>query len=330
MVFLSICIPSYNRARFLPDLLKSIVLEYDEGVEIVICDNGSTDETEEVALSWQENYPRIVYERFEKNVGPDRCFLRSVEMAQGTYAWLMGDDDILEPGALQRVLNELKKCPELQGITVNRIAYDFYLQKKWMEKDALKRSEDIFFSNSKTCLESLFTLFGFLSAQIIKRESWLSVAREETNLSSYYNAYVLVYIIGRMIQKNPCWYFIHTPCVGWRSGNDSFAQELGEYRRFALDLNGYVHIAKGLFKEDFSFYRKIMNQICSFHLVAHIRGMKWKGILRKQLKREAFALSFSKLKNLKSFWWPFLPTLLTPTWMLRIFRTLYRSYRKAS
>ncbi len=329
MVFLSICIPSYNRARFLPDLLKSITLQYNDRVEIVICDNGSTDETEEVSLSWQENHPRIVYERFEKNVGPDRCFLKSVEKASGTYCWLIGDDDVLEPGGLQKVLEVLEKNSELEGITVNRAAYDFSLQRRWMEPDSLKRNEDKKFHESNKCLSELFTLFGFLSAQIVKRSSWMDVVEKETDLPLYYNAYVLVYIIGRMIQKKPAWYFIHTPCIGWRSGNDSFAQELGAYRRFILDLSGYLQITQALFKEDSLLYRNIMNKICSLHLVAHVRSMKWNGLLKKTIRKEALFLSFSKLKHLKSFWFPFLPIFLSPTWLLKIARFAYRKYQEA-
>ncbi len=325
MIFLSCCIPSYNRAKFLPDLLESIVLQYDERIEIVICDNGSTDETEQVALEWQKKYPRIVYERIEKNIGPDRCFIRSVELARGTYCWLMGDDDIVEKGGLDRVFKALEENPGVTGITVNRAAYDVTLQKRWMESDALKRKEDKVFYKEEAFFEDLFTLFGFLSAQIVKRNDWMEIAREEKEVPLYYNAYVLIYIIGRMMQKKPYWLFLHTPCIGWRSGNDSFAQQLGTYRRFVQDVVGYLDITKGLFVANDSLYRNVMNQVCSLHLLAHIRGMKWSGFFTLKNWIETFILSFVKLRHLSSFWWPFLPTLLSPTWALRGVRFMYRS-----
>ena len=329
MIFLSCCIPSYNRAKFLPDLLQSIVLQYDERVEIVICDNGSTDGTEAVALEWQKKYPRIVYERFEKNVGPDRCFIRSVERASGTYCWLLGDDDILEPEGLKNVLKTLEEKPHVTGITVNRAAYDITLQKRWIEPDAARRKEDKVFYKTDTFFEELYTLFGFLSAQIVKKEAWMEIVEKDVEIASYYNAYALIYIIGRMMQKQPYWVFLHTPCIGWRSGNDSFAQQLGVYRRFLLDLNGYLDITRGLLRQDPSLYQNVMNQICRMHLVAHIRGMKWSGFFTLKIWTKTLFISFSKLKTLSSFWWPFLPTLLSPTWALRAFRFVYRRCQTA-
>src|SRR3989338_3800276 len=254
MIQLSICIPSYNRAKFLPDLLQSIVSQYTEQVEVVICDNGSIDETKEVVLSWQRKYPRIFYKKLQENIGPDRCFLHSVELASGLFCWLMGDDAIIETGGIARVLRALSS--DITGITVHRAAYDVLLQKRWIEQSSM--TQDYNFTKAKDCFTQLFSLFGFLSAQIVHKEKWQAVVIEE-DVSPYFNAYILIYIIGRMIQKDPNWHYIHTPCVGWRSGNDSFAKELGRYGRFILDVTGYTSIAKGLFSTQKDLYRIALN-----------------------------------------------------------------------
>ena len=322
---LSICIPSYNRGKFLPDLLSSIVAQYDERVEIVICDNGSQDYTEALVRSWMDRYPRIVYERFEKNVGPDRCFLRSVEMASGSFCWLMGDDDIIEPGALNRVLEALKE--DLTGITVNRAAYDVHLKKRWMEPSK-KRDDDRLFLDAEECFSSLFVLFGFLSAQIVKRSAWLAIAEKE-EVSSYFNAYVLIYIIGRMIQEEPRWLYMHTPSVGWRSGNDSFAKELGRYKRFELDVIGYGSIAKGLFSKQNTVYKKIMKEVCSTHLLGHVRDLKFKEGYPPFVFK-GILLCLPKLYNISAFWVKVLPALLIPGCLLRTMRPLYRLCVKGS
>lgn len=320
---LSICIPSYNRAHCLPDLLHSIVKQYDERVEIVICDNGSWDATEEVVHQWQKEYPRITYERFIKNVGPDRCFLKSVEMGSGTFCWLMGDDDIIEPGGLNKVLDSLDVS--LTGITVNRAAYDLSLQKRWMEPSQ-GRDQDRLFQEADSCFSSLFVLFGFLSAQIVKRSLWLSVVEEE-DVSLYFNAYVLIYIIGRMIQKDPRWLYIHTPCVGWRSDNDSFAQQLGSQGRFALDVIGYSAITKGLFKNQKKLEMRIMNRVCSLHFLGHLRKIKLSS-QRDISMRKTLSFCFTHLIKIPSFWYKLLPALLIPRKVLLSLRPLYRYYKK--
>ncbi|MES2200355.1 MAG: glycosyltransferase family 2 protein [Chlamydiota bacterium] len=320
---LSICIPSYNRAHCLPDLLHSIISQYDERIEIVICDNGSSDETEEVVRSWQKLYPHIIYERFAKNVGPDRCFLRSVELGSGTFCWLMGDDDIIEPEGLKKVLESLDDS--LTGITVNRAAYDLSLQRRWMEP-AQGRDQDRLFQDAASCFSSLFVLFGFLSAQIIRRSLWLSIVEEE-DVSLYFNAYVLIYIIGRMIQKNPNWLYIHTPCVGWRSDNDSFAKQLGSHGRFTLDILGYKVIAKGLFNNQKRLHIKIMNKVCSLHFLGHVRKIKLSS-QRDLPIRKTFFLCLKHLTKIPSFWYKLLPVLLAPRRMLLILRPLYRYCKK--
>ena len=318
-ILLSICIPSYNRAHCLPDLLQSIVKQYDERVEIVICDNGSSDNTKEVAHFWQQEYPRIVYERIEKNVGPDRCFLKSVEIGSGAFCWLMGDDDIIEPGGLDKVLGSLDES--LTGITVNRAAYDSSLSKRWMEPSQ-DRNQDRLFLDADSCLSSLFVLFGFLSAQVVKRSLWLSIVEEE-EVSLYFNAYVLIYIISRMIQKDPKWLYIHTPCVGWRSDNDSFAQQLGSHGRFTLDIVGYKAITKGLFSDQKKMHIKIMNKVCSLHFFGHLRKLKMASKRDVSIKK-SFSLCFTHLTEIPSFWYKLLPVLLIPRRLLVTIRPLYR------
>ncbi len=313
---LSICIPSYNRAKFLPDLLNSIVSQYDERVEIVISDNGSIDGTEALVRTWQQKYPRIVYERFTKNVGPDRCFMRSVELASGTFCWLMGDDDIIEQGGLERVLNALSDS--LTGITVNRFAYDSSLQKKWIEPSITGLDKDTLFIDAKRCFSSIFVLFGFLSAQIIRKSAWISVIKQE-DVSPYFNAYVLVYIMGRMIQKEPSWLYIDMPCVGWRSGNDSFAAELGRYRRFKLDVLGYDSILQGLFSKDKPFLKQMLTRVLQVHLLGHVRDLKftssgfvWQGL----------TLCLPRFYKLTAFWMSLFPLLCVPKSLLLFARKL--------
>lgn len=325
---LSICIPSFNRAAFLPDLLQSILSQYDPRVEVVVCDNGSQDETEALMAKWQEAYSWIVYERLEKNIGPDLCIVKSIEKASGEYCWLMGDDDIIERQGLSTVLKALEEeFPDITGMTVNRRAYDFSLQTSWMEKGVLTRKKDQLFLEATSCFEELFPLFGFLSSQVVKRDLWRQAVNQEgEKLFLKCNAYLLIYLIGRMIQQDPYWLYLHTPCVGWRSGNDSFAKQLGVYGRFTLDVIGYEEVAASLFTKDSLLYRKSLNQVCSSHLLAHIRALKWKGFM-KGLYIKTIVLCFSRLKNSCFFWTLLLPTLLAPVWFLKGLRFVYHRWQ---
>ena len=103
---LSICIPTYNRAAFLPALLDSILSEIDgltqglsgKDVEIVISDNNSTDDTDRVVAFYQELLPRLVFLKQTENIGADRNYNAAIAASSGTFSWLMGSDDRVEAG----------------------------------------------------------------------------------------------------------------------------------------------------------------------------------------------------------------------------------------
>ena len=106
---ISICIPTYNRATHLQNCIASIAVslsamdaEVRRGVEICVSDNGSSDDTARVVNRAAENLP-MKYHRNPVNLGIPRNFLNVIAMARGEFAWLIGDDDLLMPCALQQL-----------------------------------------------------------------------------------------------------------------------------------------------------------------------------------------------------------------------------------
>ena len=130
-IALSICIPTYNRVRYLKELLPAILGQVDSGraeVEVVVSDNASTDGTA-VYLQSQSN-PCLRWWTNETNIGGDRNFLKCVAEARGEYVWLFGDDDIMPAGAVGRVLDFLRQHHPALLISVDRSVdarlYDSY------------------------------------------------------------------------------------------------------------------------------------------------------------------------------------------------------------
>jgi glycosyltransferase involved in cell wall biosynthesis len=95
----------------LRELLPALIAEVEEAnriairVELILSDNASTDETE-IYLQDLSCRSLNVY-RNEKNIGGDRNFLACVERASGTYVWLFGDDELIVPGGITRILKLL-------------------------------------------------------------------------------------------------------------------------------------------------------------------------------------------------------------------------------
>src|SRR5258708_36491767 len=91
---ISICIPQYNRIEYLLRSLSIIEKQTYSDIEISISDDCSTDDTVEriTELAKSYKYP-IVFDKNEKNLGNDRNYRKCIEMANGDYAFVIGNDD---------------------------------------------------------------------------------------------------------------------------------------------------------------------------------------------------------------------------------------------
>jgi glycosyltransferase involved in cell wall biosynthesis len=103
---LSICIPTYNRAQHLVNCLESIYSIRSKNkfqLEICVSDNASIDDTELIVMELQSKMS-IKYTRNSTNLGIPQNFLNVINMATGEFVWLIGDDDLLLPDTLDKLL----------------------------------------------------------------------------------------------------------------------------------------------------------------------------------------------------------------------------------
>lgn len=124
---LSICIPTYNGGRRIESALLALapqVAALQQDVELIVSDNCSTDNTREVVERARQFGP-IRYQRNEENVGQARNILKLTnELARGEFAWVLGDDDVVRPGCVERVLRVIREHPDIDYIFVNVAALD--------------------------------------------------------------------------------------------------------------------------------------------------------------------------------------------------------------
>lgn len=88
----TIAIPTYNRAGFLRRSVQAALSQSHEDVEVLVCDNASTDDTPAVV---REFGPRVRYYRHDHNLGAYSNFLSAPSLATGEFfSWLQDDDQI--------------------------------------------------------------------------------------------------------------------------------------------------------------------------------------------------------------------------------------------
>lgn len=100
----SIGLPVYNGAKYLHGSLQSLLNQDFEDFELVISDNASTDETEEICRSYAAMDRRIRYRRNSVNIGSSRNYRQVFESARGEFFKWCSHDDVCHPAFLRRCL----------------------------------------------------------------------------------------------------------------------------------------------------------------------------------------------------------------------------------
>lgn len=107
--FLSICIPTYNRADALQNCLDSIVyneLAASGVIEIVVCDNASTDETQILMQKYTE-LEYVKYYRNEENIGVIYNTIKVIDVATGEFRKLLNDYSVFSKDSLEILYNQV-------------------------------------------------------------------------------------------------------------------------------------------------------------------------------------------------------------------------------
>lgn len=99
----TIAIPTYNRSKYLPHAIESVLKQTYSNFDLLVVDNASTDNTREIMSSIRDK--RIKYYRNELNIGMIGNWNRCLELAQTEIVWILHSDDLLTPFALELVVN---------------------------------------------------------------------------------------------------------------------------------------------------------------------------------------------------------------------------------
>jgi glycosyltransferase involved in cell wall biosynthesis len=118
----SIVVPSYNRAQYVPATLDSILAQNYKNLELIFIDDGSTDDTAEILDAYSKRDSRIQYHHQNNS---ERAVARSkgMQLANGEYVCLVDSDDVWYPGKLEKQIAIMEKDRDIamSYAAVNRI-----------------------------------------------------------------------------------------------------------------------------------------------------------------------------------------------------------------
>lgn len=105
-ILLTIAIPTYNRASLLSQTLEATVPQLTKETELLVCDNASTDGTPAL---FEKQVSNVRYYRQVENLGLDANMATCIEKANGTYVWILCDDDLPFSDAVSCILKAIKE-----------------------------------------------------------------------------------------------------------------------------------------------------------------------------------------------------------------------------
>ena len=164
---ITVLITTYNRSELLRHAIQSVLNQTLKNIEIIILDDASPDDTKNVVASYSDK--RITYLRQIKNVGFTQNFKTGIKKAQGTYIFLLSDDDmILRPNSLEVLYNEIKKVKAGVG-AMSLLFYEHDMSKPTYRFSAKENTFHLPPSPSNM-LKVFNWHFGFMSGNIYLRD----------------------------------------------------------------------------------------------------------------------------------------------------------------
>lgn len=112
----SIILPTYNRARFLPGALAAIHSQQFTDWELIVIDDGSTDNTRELVLTLTSEWRQRVRYVYQENQGAYGARNLGLDLAEGTYIAFYDSDDVWLPHHLQACVRGLQEHPDVAWI----------------------------------------------------------------------------------------------------------------------------------------------------------------------------------------------------------------------
>jgi predicted O-linked N-acetylglucosamine transferase (SPINDLY family)/glycosyltransferase involved in cell wall biosynthesis len=195
----SICIPTYNGAAFIGEAIQSAIAQTYPNIEIIISDDGSTDQTIAIAQSFQSQTAvdfRIVLHR---NYGLSQNWNFCISQAKGEYIKFLFQDDLLEPECIEKMVVLAQQNPEIglvfspRGIviaateanpilrTASHSIKDLY--KSWSNLKSVQNGQELL--ADANCLKNPINKIGEPSTVLIPARVFAEIGLFDSTLSQY-------------------------------------------------------------------------------------------------------------------------------------------------
>lgn len=134
----SIIIPTFNRESLIKRAINSVFLQDYPDIEIIVIDDGSTDNTFQIIKEYNDN--RIIYLKNPYNLGASKSRNIGINLAKGKYISFLDSDDEWLPGKLSAELKLLDENPDCAAVSFDQIFINQKNNKIIKRRDFLRNS----------------------------------------------------------------------------------------------------------------------------------------------------------------------------------------------
>ena len=276
---ISVCIPAYNRARFLPPLLESILSQEYENFEVVVCEDCSPEREairSEVRRLDRARPGIIRYYENERNLGYDGNLRNLFDKSSGDYCLIMGNDDLMCRGALGIVASAIGRYDNV-GVLIRSYA--------WFDRSPLELSQTVryfpderFFPAGPETVIAFYRRVGAISGIVIHRAEALKYRTDQFDGTLFYQMHLAANIL---IDMNGV-YLPETLVLCRSSEAPDFGNSVAERGKFTPGsyspsarvymTKSVLHIAESVERSrKVAIYRRILSDIgnYSYPILAH-------------------------------------------------------------
>jgi len=164
-ILISVIIPTYNRADWLKIAIESVLAQTYPHFELLILDNCSLDNTEDVVASFNDS--RIKYVKHKCNIGTLGNWSYGIYWAKGHYLSILCDDDFYKPNFLFSCINAFNYYDNIQAVFSN---YDLCDEQGMITSSSVAFVEKNAVINDKKLLLCVVKNLWFIGATLFKRD----------------------------------------------------------------------------------------------------------------------------------------------------------------
>ena len=198
---ISVIINVYNGEKYIEKCLNSIINQTYKNLEILIVNDGSTDNTLKICESYEDERIRIIT---TKNLGLSMSRNVGIENAKGDYFYFIDVDDLVEKDVIEYLYNLCIKYNSKMATCKSIVIYDYnFIVKNEKEKICVKSNEEMLKSNLLSTITNANTIWN----RLLRRELFNNLRFENRIINDLALTYKLIILCEKIVYSNQIKYY---------------------------------------------------------------------------------------------------------------------------